>query len=107
MIHVNGLDKLGHFLLFGALAAAGVARARWGGRGPAPAIGWALGVLALAGVDELAQGLSSSRSSDPYDFAADAAGIVVLSLVAWTLAGASPRTRDSGGRSSWHPTSSG
>ncbi|CAN94719.1 MULTISPECIES: hypothetical protein [Sorangium] len=51
-------------------------------RGPAfPPLGPAL-VLAGAGLEELAQGLSPRRTSSLADFAADAAGVLVLSWLA-------------------------
>jgi len=64
---------------------------------PFPRLGPSL-VLAAAGIEELAQGLSPRRSSSLADFAADAAGILVLSWLvgracARSSVGASARRR--------------
>ncbi|WP_437723062.1 hypothetical protein [Sorangium sp. So ce861] len=59
-----------------------------------PRLGPAL-VLAGAGLEELAQGLSPRRTSSVADFAADAAGVLLLSWMARRLTGGgrSPESR--------------
>jgi VanZ family protein len=79
-------DLLGHALLFGLLAVlvdgALGHRPLWrGARFPrlAPVI-----VIAVAGLEELAQGLSPRRSSSLSDFAADVAGVCLCAgLAGW------------------------
>ncbi len=76
-----------HALAFGLLAAfldGALARRPIHPGVPFPRLGPAL-VLVAAGIEELAQGLSPRRSSSLADFAADAAGILVLTWVLRTL----------------------
>ena len=73
-------DQVCHFILFGliaffldgALRGRGVLRAHW-----FPPLA-AVIVLGVAGVDEIAQRLSTRRTSDWADFAADVAGVCAL-----------------------------
>ena len=74
-------DKCGHFLIFGTLAFF-AARAF-----PAPrdfgAVPLAvLGLLALAGLEELSQAFVPTRHCDIWDFAADTAGMAAFSALA-------------------------
>ncbi|XXX72578.1 hypothetical protein WMF30_33505 [Sorangium sp. So ce134] len=77
-------DLAAHALGFGLLAVSvdGALRYRPVRRDlPFPRLGPAL-VLAGAGLEELAQGLSPRRTSSLADFAADAAGVLLLSWMA-------------------------
>ena len=75
-----GMDKLSHFLLYGALAFFAVGW--WAARSP-----WlVLGVLsALAILEELAQALSAARTFSVIDLTATVLGILLFGLVAGRL----------------------
>jgi len=68
-------DKLGHALLIGGIGffLDGALEHRRAWRSPSLA---AILVLAVAGVEEYAQRLSPRRTSDIWDFAADAVGVI-------------------------------
>nr|AYM52942.1 hypothetical protein [Jahnella sp. MSr9139] len=77
-------DLAAHALGFGMLAVfldGALGHRPLHGGVPFPRLGPAL-VLAGAGLEELAQGLSPRRSSSLADFAADAAGVLVLTGIA-------------------------
>lgn len=81
---VDNFDKLGHFLAYAALAA-------WfGGLFPKSRYGWiaiALAGLGL-GLEVLQQAMGRGRVGDPYDMAANVAGVVAgLLLGLWYTGG--------------------
>ncbi len=86
LIRVHHLDKVCHALIYGMTAlfldALLEAGARDRPRGEAARLPRlpvaALAVLALSGLEELAQGLSSNRDSSPWDYSADAFGVVTF-----------------------------
>jgi VanZ family protein len=65
-------DKVEHALLFASLAL--LAIAAWPGR----ALAITIGLLAYGAAMELAQSTTGYRHGDPWDWAADAAGLLVL-----------------------------
>jgi VanZ family protein len=77
-------DKCGHFVIFGTLAffaARAFPTPRAAGAVPLAV----LGLLALAGLEELSQAFVPTRHCDIWDFAADTAGMAVFSALAAVL----------------------
>ena len=75
-VRMTGLDKVGHFLLYGVLGVlAGIAWRRTR-RVPRPAMVLAI-ACAVGLADELHQSRVPGRSADPFDFIADAAGVLL------------------------------
>lgn len=83
-VELPGADKVAHMGLFAGLGYL-TARARGGAAPTTPAAAW-LGLAALVGViDELNQLRVAGRSADPFDVAADVAGVVLgFSMFHWT-----------------------
>lgn len=74
------LDKAFHFFAYGFLGV--LATMGWLRAGNRPRLPWVLMLAALVGaIDELHQMTVPHRSSDPLDWFADAAGIVVAALL--------------------------
>ena len=75
-VSMTGLDKVAHFLLYGALGA--LAAFGWRRAGRAPRAIAVLGLACAVGLaDELHQSRVPGRSADPFDFLADAAGVLL------------------------------
>lgn len=89
-----GVDKLVHAIMMGGLTGAVLFDWQRAEPGKESRLSWrtvlvvALVMLVFSAVDEWAQGaMALGRSTDPLDFAADAAGIAVASLAAPPLIG--------------------
>jgi VanZ family protein len=81
-----GLDKLGHFVLYGVLGA--LLGRGWLRAGRRPAAGLLIGAaIVLGGLDELRQGLLPTRSAEFGDWVADGLGVVTGFAVALLLFG--------------------
>jgi VanZ family protein len=73
-------DKIAHFVLYGGLGLLAVAGWHWAGR--RPAVWLPIGCALLVGaIDELQQRRIAARSSDVYDWLADAVAIILAFLV--------------------------
>jgi len=76
-----GIDKVAHFGMYGLLAVLIAYATRPRGSRFGPAVPLVL-ALALGASDEMHQLSVANRSSDPYDFVADASGIATCFFVA-------------------------
>ena len=77
-------DKIGHFVLVGSAALMlGLAFSwrviRWG---PLPLLTSSLAIALFMGIEELSQVFLTRRAADPYDMAANLAGILVFDALA-------------------------
>lgn len=70
-----GLDKAAHFALYGVLG--GLAGRAWQRTGVPPALLVVILGCCVGGLDELHQTRVPTRTADPFDFVADAAGVLL------------------------------
>lgn len=86
----GGGDKVGHFLVFFALALAGLAA--WNAR---PWV-MTIGLLGYGCAIEVAQSTTASRQGDVLDWGADALGVFAALVIRFVIRGARGRSRTQG-----------